>query len=375
MNQLATRGDAVRCLPFFLSGRVWTGSGGPVHACIVLGDELCYKNIMEKQAKAGTEPAYSFRKLQKMIAAYLGPDNVPGRFKVITDTTDFFRVDYNDVVLLENGPYLMRNYTREGRFGLDDEPKYWVRKAIDLKNRKPMIIKLVFHEEIDARVGGMVFKCVRSPRKEAAILELAAGHKNFMQGRAVADEAGNIVRVLDFIQGKRLDELVHRQAASHEQYFYEQLPGYLAVYAEMTEAIQFLHDHGQKHGDIRRDHILQDRNTGDYRWIDFDYDYHHQASMFGYDLFGLGNILIFLVGGGDITVQRLQADEPALLEKITPDDMNIIFRNRVANIQKIYPYVPDALNYVLLHFSNGANLYYENTRQLLKDLGDVRIKR
>ena len=55
--------------------------------------------------------------------------------------------------------------------------------------------------------------------------------------------------------------------------------------------------------------------------------------------------------------------------------MNIVFRNRVANIQKIHPYVPDALNYVLLHFSNGANLYYENTRQLLMDLADVRIKR
>jgi hypothetical protein len=45
----------------------------------------------------------------------------------------------------------------------------------------------------------------------------------------------------------------------------------------------------------------------------------------------------------------------------------------VANIQKIYPYIPDALNYILLHFSNGANLYYENIRQLLEDLGEVHI--
>jgi hypothetical protein len=35
--------------------------------------------------------------------------------------------------------------------------------------------------------------------------------------------------------------------------------------------------------------------------------------------------------------------------------------------------VPDTLNYILLHFSNGANLYYENTRQLLEDLGEVQI--
>ena len=45
----------------------------------------------------------------------------------------------------------------------------------------------------------------------------------------------------------------------------------------------------------------------------------------------------------------------------------------VANIQKIYPYIPYDLNYILLHFSNGANLYYENTEQLLEDLADVRI--
>jgi hypothetical protein len=95
--------------------------------------------------------------------------------------------------------------------------------------------------------------------------------------------------------------------------------------------------------------------------------------MFGYDLFGLGNILVFLVGGGDITVQQLQAKESPNLEKLTPEDMNIIFNNRVANIQKIYPYVPDSLNYILLHFSNGANLYYENIGQLLEDLEEVRI--
>ena len=330
---------------------------------------------METQAAKDSEASYSFSQLQEMIASFQGSDNVPQRFKIITDTSDFFRVDYNDVVILAGVPYLMRNYTREGRFGLDDEPKYWVRKAIDLKNGEAKIIKLVFHEEINARVGDMVFKCVRSPGKEAAILEMVAGHRNFMQGIAIRDTAGNIVRILDFIQGKRFDELIFKLAlTNHEEFFYDHLPGYLAIYSEMVKAIEFLHDQGQKHGDIRRDHILLDRKTGDYRWIDFDYDYYHEANMFGYDLFGLGNILVFLVGGGDITVQQLQADASPLLEKLSPEDMNIIFNNRVANIRKIYPYIPDALNYILLHFSNGANLYYENTGQLLEDLAEVQIK-
>ena len=99
---------------------------------------------METQPTNDIESTYSYSQLQEMIAAYLGSDNLPRRFKIITDTSDFFRVDYNDVVILAGIPYLMRNYTREGRFGLDDEPKYWVRKAVNLENKEVKIIKLVF---------------------------------------------------------------------------------------------------------------------------------------------------------------------------------------------------------------------------------------
>ena len=317
---------------------------------------------------------FSRAELEKIIADKLGRNRVPRRFKIHRDTSDFFRVDYNDVVVLGGKPYFILNCEKEGRFGLDDEPKYWVKRAIDLMDGATKIIKLVFHEEIEAKVGEIVFKCVRSPAKEAAILEMVAGHRSFMQGTSVRDTAGNIVRILDFIRGKRFDDIIAKHTGGHEEYFYQQLPGLLGIFVELVEAIQFLHDHGQKHGDIRRDHILLDRETGNYRWIDFDYDYFHAANMFGYDVFGLGNILVFLVGGEDVTAQQLQAGNPELLARLTLDDMNIIFNNRVANLQKIYPYVPDELNYILLHFSNGANLYYENTRQLLEDLGEVKIK-
>jgi hypothetical protein len=316
---------------------------------------------------------YSVSQLKELIAGKLGPRFVPQRFKIITDTSDFFKVDYNDVCELDGIPYLMLNYTREGRFGLDDEPKYWVRKAVDLLDGSRKIIKLVFHEEIEARIGDIVFKCVRSPSKEADILKVVKGHPNFMQGTAVLDEAGNIIRILENIRGKQLDQIVNKLNEDHEEYFFQHLPGLLNIFTGLVEAIRFLHDHGHKHGDIRRDHILHDRENDCYRWIDFDYDYMHMASMFSYDLFGLGNILIFLVGGGDLTIQQLTAEKASALQDLSADDMNIIFNNRVANIQKIYPYVPDVLNYILLHFSNGANLYYENAEQLLEDLGDVQI--
>jgi hypothetical protein len=313
---------------------------------------------------------FSRSELVEIIAAKFGRDRVPKRFKIHRDTSDFFRVDYDDVVILGDRPYLVKNCEKEGRFGLDDEPKYWVKRAIDLTDGETKIIKLVFHEEIEAKVGEIIFKCVRSPGKEAAILDMVADHKNFMHGTSIRDEAGNIVRILDFIRGKRFDDLISKRCENH---FHQNLPGYLIIYSELVQAIQFLHERGQKHGDIRRDHILLDRETGNYRWIDFDYDYYHTANMFGYDLFGLGNILIYLVGGGDVTIQKLEAEKSPHLGNLSLDDMNVIFNNRVANLQKIYPYVPVALNYVLLHFSNVANLYYENTGQLLEDLGEVQI--
>lgn len=330
--------------------------------------------LNKMESDTGNNKDFSRPELEEIIAAKLGRDRVPRRFKIHRDTSDFFRVDYDDVVILGDRPYLVKNCEKEGRFGLDDEPKYWVKRAIDLTDGETKIIKLVFHEEIDAKVGEIVFKCVRSPGKEAAILDMVAGHKNFMQGTSIRDTAGNIVRILDYIRGKRFDELISKHYENHEEFFYQHLPGYLVSYGEMVRAIQFIHDKGQKHGDIRRDHILFDRETGDYRWIDFDYDYYHEANMFGYDLFGLGNILIYLVGGGDVTAQQLKAKDSAALGRLYLEDMNVIFNNRVANLQKIYPYVPDELNYVLLHFSNGANLYYENTGQLLEDLGGVQIR-
>jgi hypothetical protein len=311
--------------------------------------------------------------IRTLISKRFGPARVPARLKIHTDTSDFFRVDYNDVAVLAGIPYLIRNCEREGRFGLDDEPKYWVKRAIDLTTGGTKIIKLVFHEQLTARVGDLTFECVRSPRKEAEVLALVRGRKHFMQGFAVTDSAGNIIRVLDYIIGRRLDTQILELRNDHKEYYVTHVPVLLKEYVELVKAIGFLHENGFRHGDIRRDHILIERGTGEPKWIDFDFDYRHESNMFGYDLFGLGNILIFIVGGGDVTVQDLASRESSSLPSLNHDDLNIIFNNRVANLQKVYPYIDDSLNYILLHFANGANLFYDTTEQLLADLSEVNI--
>jgi len=137
--------------------------------------------------------------IHQMAARWLAADSRPEDLRIHTDTSDFFALDAGDVVVLNGRPYLVRNSIREGRFGLEDEIKYWVKRAIDLASGAMRIIKLVFYERFEATIGGITFECFRSPRKEARILELVNDHPNFMHGSSVADEKGNIVRVLETI--------------------------------------------------------------------------------------------------------------------------------------------------------------------------------
>jgi hypothetical protein len=315
---------------------------------------------------------FSRGELKEMVALWLGPEKVPKQFKIISDTSDFFGVDYDDIVILGAKPYLIRNNEREGRFGIDDQQKYWVKRARDLSDGSVKIIKFVFHERFEARVGGIVFDCYRSPQKEARILNLTAEHPRFMHGFPVSDASGNIIRVLEFIKGKTLADSVPLLGENHQDYMYSHLGFVLDEFIDLVEAIQFLHLNREKHGDIRRDHILRDDETGIYRWIDFDFNYLHKENMFGYDLFGLGNVLVYIVGRGDVTVQSIREQNSPALGLITMDDMNIVFNNRVVNLKKVYPYIPEALNFILLHFSVGAGTFYDNTDQFLADLHEAR---
>lgn len=312
--------------------------------------------------------------LRRLAARWTAPQDTAHRFKIYRDTSDFFRIEYGDIVILNDTPYLVRHNAKEGRFGLDDEVKFWVKRAIDLTGGETKIIKLVFYENFVARIGDIEFECFRSPRKEARILALIGNHPNFMHGFSVRDDQGNVVRILDLICGGTIADHVRDLASrmDHETYFHQQFPEILVNYIECVEAVRFLHERGEKHGDIRRDHILTDRETGRWRWIDFDYNFRHRENMYGYDLFGLGNVFMYLAGMGDVLVQDIKKNDPRTFEQLREDDTNIVFNNRIANLVKIYPYIPETLNRILMHFSRSANVFYDNTLQLLDDLNDLK---
>ena len=283
--------------------------------------------------------------------------------KIVTDTSEFTRIDHGDVISLETGHYLVLRDEAERRFGIED-PKYWVKRCRHLETGDRKILKLVFYEEFPMKIGKAEIQCFRSPRKEARILDLVQGDPRFMQGVSVEDEAGNNVRILDVVAGKRLDLKVEAMDMDHETYFREAFPDILSRFADACRAIAFLHQHGEKHGDIRRDHLYVDRDTKDYVWIDFDYTFDFHENPFGLDIFNLGNALLYFAGKNHLTFQ----DVAHLDVAFTEEDASLVIPNRVANLRKVYPYIPESLNFVLLHFSAGATVFYESVDEMLDDL-------
>ena len=308
--------------------------------------------------------------LLDMVRRWVPEERVPRRIR-IKDTSDFFRVDYDDIVILNSAPYLVRNNEREGRFGIQNQQKFWVKRAVELRTGGVKILKWAFREQFNSKVGELVFECVRSPQKEARILELVRGRNDFMQGMTVQDSENNPLRIMDYIRGRTLEDIILETGSDHEDYFFNHYPSLLAEFLRSVDGIRFLHSNGEKHGDIRRDHLIKDKTTGHYRWIDFDYNYWHGASRFGYDLFGLGNILIFITGRGDVTTRSLLQERPEIFDRLEEDDLNIVFNTRVANLKKVYPYIPDRLNNILMYFSAGASIHFENTTELIDALGEA----
>lgn len=290
--------------------------------------------------------------------------------KVITDTSEIFEIDRGDVIQLDDNLYEVKGHERENRFGMDD-PKFWVKRVEDLKTGEKKIIKLSFLESFDTYIGGAKIRCFRNPDKEARILKLVEDHPSFMHGTAHRDEKGNILRVLDIIPGQNFLMYISGLSMTHKEYFDSVFPGVLKRLVKAVEAIRFLHMHGFKHGDIRNDHIIVHRDSGQFMWIDFDYDYEATENPYGVDIFGLGNILINALGKGFHTIDLIAQEPEAyrmLDHNMDTGDFSILYRRRFINLRKIYPYIPKLLNDIVMHFSSSANIYYESTDEILEDL-------
>ncbi len=60
-----------------------------------------------------------------------------------------------------------------------------------------------------------------------------------------------------------------------------------------------------------------------------------------------------------------------MLQSIVPSDFALLSQNKIVNLRKIFPYIPEKLNNILLHFSVGAEVFYETADELRADLSDA----
>lgn len=291
--------------------------------------------------------------------------------RLFSDTSDFVNIDYGDVIHVDDRWLLVTGYTKEGRFGIDDQPKQWVPKVHDLETHERLIVKLVFHESYTVKFGDFDVTCYRTPEKEARVIELVKNNPAFMQGYAALDEAGNLVRILDIVRGRRLDHVAYKLGTNHRDYFENHLHGLLIRFLESAASIGWLHRNGLNHGDIRRDHILVDKDYGHFCWIDFDYDYYLPERPAAIDLMGLGSVLLFLVGQQTFRTNAILKNPDfgqRVLDTLHRNDLALLGQDRIYNLRKIYPYIPTPLNDVLLHFAVGTNVIYDEVDEFCDDL-------
>jgi hypothetical protein len=60
----------------------------------------------------------------------------PGKINIFEDTSAFMSINVGDVVRLAGCDYLITGHAREGRFGINEHPKFWVKKVVDLGTGK-----------------------------------------------------------------------------------------------------------------------------------------------------------------------------------------------------------------------------------------------
>lgn len=311
------------------------------------------------------------RELKKRVESLTGRV-IYGRPEIKEDTTHYMSIHGGMILRLDGNDYFVTGDATEGRFGIDDQPKFWVKYAVDLETGARKIIKLTFYEEFKSRIGPLLIRGKRRPEKEAQVLKTVKGDPRFMQGYTIRDSVDNLVNMIDFVQGKSLYMHIAHLGMDHEQYFHNELPGIMKKLIVSFEAINFLLERGEHHGDIRPDHIIIDSETGRYVWIDFDFEISHTD----YDLWGLGELLIFVVGNGFHTHHSLiRNPEVHILNPdgftLTEDDSFLFVRNQIANLGKLFPYIPQNLNRVLLSFSRGTSFFYEDVASLISDLKEI----
>ena len=176
--------------------------------------------------------------------------------------------------------------------------------------------------------------------------------------------------MIDFIKGQSLYAYIIECDLPHEEYYYKLVPWILTNIIKSFEAIKFLHENNFCHGDIRNDHILIERDSETFRWIDFDL----KQNYLDFDLWSLGNVLSFILGKGIRSFYEIYNSDRysnSLKDSLNSEDASAFYNYRIMNLKKLFPYISEELNDILLHFTVNTNIFYENIKNIIEDLNNA----
>jgi hypothetical protein len=93
-----------------------------------------------------------------------------------------------------------------------------------------------------------------------------------------------------------------------------------------------------------------------------------------FDVWSLGNVLQFVTGMGPTTFHDIRTGgrfPSDIMESLKTTDASAFHHYRLMNLKKVYPYLSERLNAVLLRFSLGAKDPYWALSELMSDLGEA----
>src|SRR4030043_2487137 len=113
---------------------------------------MCYSCAMDERSDPREEWIRS-------RARQVSNRELSGRPVVFSDTTNYMSIERDHLIDLQGSLFLVRCNEREGRFGLEDQPKCWGKRASSLESGRTHILKLGSEEEFLVRVGPLQAKC------------------------------------------------------------------------------------------------------------------------------------------------------------------------------------------------------------------------
>lgn len=162
-----------------------------------------------------------------------------------------------------------RNARPRGCFGLEDEIKFWVKRGRGL-DTEVRLREDPFHERFDAVLGDVTIEC-RPSRKESAPPGTGQGSPALHARLHPARRQDSPIRVLQIIRGKAAPPPSRSLAMDHAVFFRTEP----AAGSTSTHRLRASHRlSARAFGEAwrhRRDHVIQDAETGLCRWIDFDF--------------------------------------------------------------------------------------------------------